>query len=65
MWEFTSGILAFNNVPHDYNLSLNICKGLGPKIVEDTLPVYAILMKGCWDSDTSNTLFVHWFRGQV
>ena len=51
MWEFTSGIPAFNNVPHDYSLSLSICKGLRPKIIEGTLPVYARLMKRCWDSD--------------
>src|SRR5581483_2278793 len=40
MWEFTSGIPAFNNRSHDFNLSLDICKGLRPKIVEGTLPVY-------------------------
>ncbi|RIA80640.1 kinase-like domain-containing protein, partial [Glomus cerebriforme] len=51
MWEFTSGIPAFNDVPHDLNLSLNICKGLRPKIVEGTPPVYASLMKRCWDTD--------------
>ena len=51
MWEFTSGIPAFNNRSHDFNLSLDICKGLRPKIVEGTLPVYARLMKRCWDSD--------------
>ena len=51
MWEFTSGIPAFNNRSHDFNLSLDICKGLRPKIVKDTLPVYARLMKRCWDSD--------------
>src|SRR5207244_6090000 len=47
MWEFTSGIPAFNNRSHDFNLSLDICKGLRPKIVESTLPVYARLMKRC------------------
>ncbi|EXX54184.1 hypothetical protein RirG_237050 [Rhizophagus irregularis DAOM 197198w] len=52
MWEFTS---AFNNRPHDFDLSLDICKGLRPKIVEDTLPVYARLMKRCWDSDPNKT----------
>jgi serine/threonine protein kinase len=54
MWEFTSGIPAFNNRPHDFNLSLDICKGLRPKIIEGTLPVYARLMKRCWDSDPNN-----------
>jgi len=28
MWEMTSGIPAFNNIPHDFELSLNICQGL-------------------------------------
>ncbi|PKY46201.1 hypothetical protein RhiirA4_461021 [Rhizophagus irregularis] len=47
MWEFTSGIPAFNNRSHDFNLSLDICKGLRPEIVTSTLPVYARLMKRC------------------
>jgi serine/threonine protein kinase len=52
MWELTSGIPAFNNRPHDFDLSLDICNGLRPKIVEGTSPaVYARLMKRCWDSD--------------
>src|SRR5436190_1472704 len=51
MWEFTSGIPAFNNKSHDFNLALDICKGLRPKIVASTLPVYARLMRRCWDSD--------------
>ena len=51
MWEFKSGVPAFNDVPHDYNLSLSICKGLRPKIVEGTEIIYARLMKRCWDSD--------------
>ncbi|PKB92112.1 hypothetical protein RhiirA5_445990 [Rhizophagus irregularis] len=51
MWELTSGIPAFNNRPHDFDLSLDICKGLRPKIVEGTLPIYERLMKRCLDSD--------------
>src|SRR6266536_1968398 len=38
MWEMTSGIPAFNNLPHDFNLSLNICQGLRPEIVEGKVP---------------------------
>src|SRR5204863_2277899 len=34
MWEMTSGIPAFNNISHDFNLSLNICQGLRPEIVK-------------------------------
>src|SRR6266498_2857578 len=51
MWEMTSGIPAFNNIPHDFNLSLNICQGLRPEIIEGTMPEYAELMEKCWDSD--------------
>ena len=62
----TSGIPAFNNIPHDFNLSLNICQGLRPvivevpnifdnaeeqKIFEDKEVEYAELMKRCWDPD--------------
>jgi len=50
MWEFTSGVPAFNDRSHDdIHLPLDICKGLRPKIVENTLPVYERLMKRCWD----------------
>ena len=38
MWEMTSGKPAFNNVPHDFNLSLNICQGLRPEIFEGKTP---------------------------
>ncbi|GET65645.1 kinase-like domain-containing protein [Rhizophagus irregularis DAOM 181602=DAOM 197198] len=45
MWEFTSGISApaFNDRSHDFILSLDICKGSRPKIIESTLPVYEML----------------------
>ena len=58
MWEMTSGIPAFNNIPHDFNLSLNICQGLRPyevpNIFEHNMVRYTRyieLMKKCWDSD--------------
>ncbi len=51
MWEMTSGIPAFNHMPHDFNLSLKICRGLRPNIVKGTMPEYAELMKKCWDFD--------------
>jgi len=52
MWEMTSGTPAFNNIPHDFNLSLNICQGLRPEIIECTMSEYAELMEKCWDSDS-------------
>ncbi|GES86453.1 kinase-like domain-containing protein [Rhizophagus clarus] len=68
MWEMTSGIPAFHNVPHDLSLSLNVCRGIRPEIMEGTNPEYAELMKRCWDNDpekrpTANELkriFLKW-----
>ena len=51
MWEMTSGIPAFNNIPHDFSLALNICQGFRPNIIEGTIPEYAELTEKCWDSD--------------
>ncbi len=55
MWEMTCGIPAFNNMPHDFNLSLNICQGLRPNIIEGTVPEYAELKK-CWDPNPNKRL---------
>ncbi|GBC03671.1 hypothetical protein RclHR1_05250007 [Rhizophagus clarus] len=51
MWEFTSGVPAFNDVPHDFELSLQICKGHRPEIIEGTELDYVELMRRCWDND--------------
>ena len=51
MWEMTSGVPAFHNIPHDLNLSLDICRGIRPEIIEGTMPEYVELMKRCWDND--------------
>ncbi|RGB29129.1 kinase-like domain-containing protein [Rhizophagus diaphanus] len=51
MWEFTSGIPPFNNRAHDIQLSLSICKGERPEIIENTPQCYVDLMKKCWDGD--------------
>ncbi|RGB32672.1 kinase-like domain-containing protein [Rhizophagus diaphanus] len=51
MWEFTSGVPPFNNRAHDIQLSLNICKGERPKIIENTPQCYVDLMKKCWKED--------------
>ena len=68
MWEMTSAVPAFHNIPHDLNLSLNICRGIRPEIIEGTMPEYVELMKSCWDNDpekrpTANELkqiFIEW-----
>ncbi|CAI2182610.1 19111_t:CDS:2 [Funneliformis geosporum] len=51
MWEFTSGVPAYNDVSHDFHLSIEICQGLRPKIIENTIPEYVEIMKSCWDFD--------------
>ncbi|CAI2191951.1 3843_t:CDS:1, partial [Funneliformis geosporum] len=51
MWEFISGIPPFDNEAHDFQLSLNICKGKRPKIIKNILQCYINLMKRCWDMD--------------
>jgi serine/threonine protein kinase len=54
MWEFTSGIPPFKYKAHDFDLTLSICEGERPEIVENTPTCYVDLMKKCWDSDPSN-----------
>ncbi|EXX54880.1 Ste20p [Rhizophagus irregularis DAOM 197198w] len=51
MWEFTSGIPPFNNRAHDLQLSLSICKGERPGIIENTPQCYVNLMKKCWNKN--------------
>ncbi|GBC39036.2 kinase-like domain-containing protein [Rhizophagus irregularis DAOM 181602=DAOM 197198] len=51
MWEFTSGVPPFNDRAHDIQLSLSICKGERPEIIENTPQCYVDLMKKCWNED--------------
>src|SRR6266542_4933409 len=51
MWEFTSGVQPFNGRAHNFQLSLSICKGERPEIIENTPQCYIDLMKKCWDED--------------
>ncbi|GBC00665.1 hypothetical protein RclHR1_03930015 [Rhizophagus clarus] len=51
MWEFTSGVPPFNNRAHDLQLSLSICKGERPEIIENIPRCYVDLMKKCWSED--------------
>ncbi|GET62431.1 kinase-like domain-containing protein [Rhizophagus irregularis DAOM 181602=DAOM 197198] len=53
MWDFTSGVPPFNNRAHDLQLSISICKGERPKIIENTPQCYIDLMKKCWNEDPS------------
>jgi serine/threonine protein kinase len=51
MWEFTSGVSPFNDRAHDLQLSISICKGERPEIIENTPQCYVDLMKKCWNED--------------
>ncbi len=51
MWEFTSGIPPFDDKAHDLELSISICKGERPEIIENTPQYYIDLMKKCWDEN--------------
>jgi serine/threonine protein kinase len=51
MWEFTSGVSPFNDKAHNLQLSISICKGERPKIIENTPQCYVDLMKKCWNED--------------
>ncbi|GBB83131.1 hypothetical protein RclHR1_00010013 [Rhizophagus clarus] len=51
MWEFTSGVPPFNDRAHDFELSLDICKGERPKVIEKIPQCYINLMKRCWSED--------------
>ncbi|GBB87699.1 hypothetical protein RclHR1_01420002 [Rhizophagus clarus] len=56
MWEFTSGVPPFNDRAHDFQLSVSICKGERPEIIENTPQCYVDLMKKCWDENPSERL---------
>ncbi|GBC01523.1 hypothetical protein RclHR1_04210009 [Rhizophagus clarus] len=51
MWEFTSGVPPFNDRAHNLQLSISICKGERPEIIENTPQCYMDLMKKCWNED--------------
>src|SRR5437868_13460156 len=49
MWELSSLVPPFDDRAHDFHLSLSICKGDRPEIIEGTPQFYIDLMKKCWD----------------
>ncbi|CAI2186007.1 19199_t:CDS:2, partial [Funneliformis geosporum] len=51
LWEFISGISPFDNEAHDFQLSLDICKGKRPEINKNIPQCYINLTKKCWDID--------------
>jgi len=54
MNEFISEETPYNNIPHDHILAVKICKGLRPKISEDTPKLLADLIIKCWDAKSDN-----------
>ncbi|RIA99730.1 kinase-like domain-containing protein [Glomus cerebriforme] len=54
MNEYFSEEIPFNGVPHDHILAIKICKGLRPKISEDTPKLVADLIMKCWDVKAEN-----------
>ncbi|POG73840.1 kinase-like domain-containing protein [Rhizophagus irregularis DAOM 181602=DAOM 197198] len=54
MNELMSEEIAFNDIPHDRTLAVKICKGLRPKISEDTPELIANLIIKCWDAKAEN-----------
>ena len=51
MNEFISEETPYSNIPHDHVLTINICKGIRPKISEDTPKLLAGLITRCWDAN--------------
>src|SRR5436190_712639 len=52
--EFISEETPYNDIPHDHILAVKICKGLRPKISEDTPKLIANLIMKCWDAKSDN-----------
>src|SRR5437870_1107293 len=52
--QFISEETPYSNIPHDHGLAIKICKGLRPKISQDTPKLLADLIIKCWDSKVEN-----------
>src|SRR5581483_2277965 len=51
MWEISSQEKPFQELKHDTQLALQICKGLRPTITNDTPQFYQDLLQKCWHAD--------------
>src|SRR4051794_37196898 len=51
MWEISSGQQPFADFEHNYELAINLIKGMRPHIVQGTPTEYKNLMVKCWDAD--------------
>jgi serine/threonine protein kinase len=54
MSEYISEEAPFNNIPHDHELAIKICKGLRPNIFEYTPKPLVDLITKCWDAKVEN-----------
>jgi serine/threonine protein kinase len=54
MNELMSEEVPYNDIPHDHILVVKICRGLRPKISEDTPKLIADLIIKCWDAKAEN-----------
>jgi serine/threonine protein kinase len=60
MYFVVTGRQPFDNCAHDYNLVLNICKGIRPELNESEVPKnYIGLMERCWNLNPSNRLNIN------
>jgi len=51
MWEIMSEQPPFVNQKDDYDLALNIVKGIRPQIFTETPSIFKELIEQCWDAD--------------
>src|SRR4051812_33608998 len=56
MNELLSEEIPYHDIPHDQILTVGICRGLRPKISEDTPKLLADLIMKCWDAKPENRL---------
>src|SRR4051794_4508937 len=54
MNELMSEEIPYHDIPHDQILTVGICRGLRPKISEDTPKLIADLIMKCWDAKAEN-----------
>src|SRR4051812_2529880 len=54
MNEYLSEGIPYGNIPHDHVLAIKICKGIRPKISEDTPKLLTELIIKCWDVNAEN-----------
>src|SRR3989337_1813951 len=54
MNEYMSEKTPYNDISHNHILAVKICKGLRPKISEDTPKLLADLIMKCWDAKAEN-----------